>query len=163
MLLAAPLRTRTSPALLPPGAALDGGLRAAPPPLAAPAAAAAAAAPEARAAGAHALAGGPRGTAPTDAAELLRASPERRHPAPAPQPAGPARPVAGGRRPPAGEGTHGEGAPPIAGTLLGPALRPPRPRGTVPGWKILPQVSSVSRRLGEGIRPTWKCNEACGC
>lgn len=49
-----PLRTGTSPALLPPGDALDGGLCAAPPPLAAPAAAAR----EAEGVRAHALARG---------------------------------------------------------------------------------------------------------
>lgn len=54
MLLLVLLRTGTSPAPLSPGAALDGGLCAAPPRLAAPATA-----PEARGAGSHALAGGP--------------------------------------------------------------------------------------------------------
>lgn len=53
MLLAGPLRTGTSPAPLSPGAAPDGGLRAAPPALPAPAA------PEAGVR-AHALVGGPR-------------------------------------------------------------------------------------------------------
>uniref|UniRef100_UPI0029552A32 mRNA decay activator protein ZFP36L3-like n=1 Tax=Panthera onca TaxID=9690 RepID=UPI0029552A32 len=83
MLLPVPLRTGTSPALLSPGAALDGGLCAAPPPLAAPAAAAAAAAPEAQAVRAHALAGGPprerlQQTPPSSSQRPLSAATRRR-------------------------------------------------------------------------------------
>ncbi|XP_032185141.1 translation initiation factor IF-2-like [Mustela erminea] len=184
MLPPEPLSTGTFPALLSPGAALDGGLSAAPPPLAAPAAAA----PEARAVGAHALAGGPprerlQQTPRSSSRRALSAAtrrPPRSRPAGRAQVAGPCCDLSwrslrrsgggGGPEVPVRRGAESDRGPLSDRWEVPGRARPPPPtRGAgagsdrrCPSREGAPPIARVTARAGApaplpaGYRPRWK-------